>query len=98
MIYLLFYDITNDKIRTKIAKQLIAEGYERLQYSVYTFTQNPKNNRILWSSLKRSLAEEPNAKLYVLGITKKNFKNIQVIGDLNFNIVYLIGNKRSLTF
>lgn len=98
MIYLLFYDITSNSLRTKIAKRLIAEGYERLQFSVYTFIENPQLNLSLWQELQTLLQAEPTAKLYVLSITKNNFRNIKIIGNLEHDIDYLLGEKRSLTF
>lgn len=98
MIYLLFYDITTDSIRTKTAKLLIAEGFERLQFSVYTSLENPTQNTKLWATLKKHLAPEPTAKLYVIAITKNNFKNIKIIGNFDHDIEYLTGDKRSLIF
>ena len=35
MIYLASYDITEDRLRTKLAKRLEAAGLERIQYSVF---------------------------------------------------------------
>ena len=98
MIYLLFYDITTNSIRTKIAKLLIAEGFERLQFSVYTGLDNPKQNTFLWATLMKHLALEPTAKLYVIAMTKNNFRNMKIIGNFEHDIDYLLGDKRSLTF
>jgi CRISPR-associated endonuclease Cas2 len=98
MLYLLFYDITTDSIRNRVAKLLIDEGFERLQFSVYTAIEDPKNNSVLWNKLKHLLASESTAKLYVIAITKNNFRNIKIIGNFDHDIDYLLGDKRSLTF
>ena len=98
MLYLLFYDITTNSIRTKIARLLIAEGFERLQFSVYTALEDPEKNTLLWATLKKHLASEPTAKLYVIAMTKNNFKNMKIIGNFDHDINYLTGDKRSLTF
>ena len=98
MIYLLFYDVTSNSIRTKIAKLLIAEGFERLQLSVYTALYNPEKNQLLWGTIKQLLAPEPNAKLYVIAMTKNNFRNMKIIGNFDQDLDYLLGDKRSLIF
>ena len=98
MIYLLFYDISNNKIRTKIAKLLISEGFERIQFSVYTSLKNPEKNETLWTTLLNLTETENDAKIYVIALTKNNFKNIKIIGNFDFDIDYLTGEKRSLTF
>ena len=51
MIYLVFYDISTDKIRNKIARRLEAEGFERLQLSVFIGLMNPKTKPMLWKQL-----------------------------------------------
>ena len=96
MIYLIFYDITSDRLRTKIAKRFIAEGYERLQYSVYTSIDNPAKNLLLWQELTLILKEETGAKLYVIPTLKNNFRNIKIIGNFEYDLAYLLGEKGSL--
>lgn len=98
MIYLLFYDITDTGIRTRVAKRLIAEGYERLQYSVYTHIEDPMKDLKLCQDLNKMLSKEPHAKLYVITLTKNNFRTMKIIGNFEHDIAYLIGEKRSLTF
>lgn len=98
MMYLIFYDITSDRLRTKIAKRFIAQGYERLQYSVYLALENPAKDPLIWNELKAFLKEEQSAKLYVIPSLKKNFKKIKTIGTFDFDLDYLTGEKRSLMF
>lgn len=98
MLHLIFYDITSDSLRTKIAKRFIAEGYERLQYSVYLALANPAGNQRLWHELLLLLKEEETAKLYIIPILKKNFKKIKTIGIFDVDLDYLTGEKRSLIF
>ncbi len=99
MIYLLFYDISDDRARTKIAKLLIAEGYERIQFSVFTSIFNPFANKLLWESLQRlcaSATDNENDKLCVLNISKLNFKNMKIIGKFEPDMAYLTGEKQTL--
>ncbi len=93
--YLIFYDISETPIRTKIAKLLEREGYERLQYSVFTAPYNPHKTK-LWNKLQDLLKETPDNKIYCLKIGKKNFYNIKIIGNFALDLTYLTGEKRSL--
>ena len=96
MIYLVLYDISNDRIRTKVAKSLIAEGFERIQLSVFLGTVNPKENIKLWNELQKWLSAEPHSKLLLLPLTKNNFRKMLILGDFFPDIDYLTGNKHSL--
>jgi len=96
MIYVLFYDIATDKLRTKIAKLLISMGYERMQYSVFTGLENPVKNTYLWQAIQKILKGEPEAKLYVLPIKKVHFCAMQGIGVGQVDLEYLAGLRRSL--
>lgn len=96
MIYLVLYDISTDSIRTKVAKLLLVEGFERLQFSVFSGLENPYKNSVLWQKLKKIMQPDPKAKLYVINLTKNNVKNMKIIGEFNLDLEYLIGEKRSL--
>jgi CRISPR-associated endonuclease Cas2 len=96
MIYILFYDITSDKLRTKIAKLLISMGYERLQFSVFTGLDNPVINKYLWPAITKILKSEPTARFFVLPIKKDYFCEMQGLGVEYLDLEYLAGNKRSL--
>ena len=93
MIYLIFYDISSDQIRTKVAKRLIAAGYERLQLSVYAGPMNPRQDKLLWRQLQQWVLTEKTAKFYVLRVGAEQFKNIVAIGKIPFDILYLLGEK-----
>ncbi len=96
MIYLLTYDISSNAIRAKAAKRIIAEGYERLQFSVFVGRGNPKANKPLWAGLNKCLETEPTAKLFVVAITENNFRNMLTIGKNNLDVCYLLGNKNTM--
>lgn len=96
MIYLILYDITSDPIRTKVAKRLTKEGYERLQLSVFTGIKHPKKIVGLWQALEVLLKKEPSAKFYVLKTTKNNFKEMEFIGLSDLDVDYLTGTRNSL--
>lgn len=96
MIYLLCYDIATNSIRTKIAKRIIQEGFERIQKSVYLATFNPKNNISLWLFLQQAIADDKEASLFVIALTKNNFRSLKKLGNFALDIDYLLGEKHSL--
>jgi CRISPR-associated protein Cas2 len=93
MIYLIFYDISTDKIRNKIAKRLLAEGFERLQLSVFVGIVNPYLYANLWQQLNYWASADDLGKLYVISCTKKQFRQMKIIGDNPLDLNYLIGEK-----
>ena len=96
MVYLLCYDIPTDSIRTKIAKRLIQEGFERIQKSVYITTSNPENNTALWKMLTTIINKEKEAIIFIIPLTRNNFRSLKKIGTFDLDIDYLLGEKRSL--
>lgn len=94
MLYLVFYDITSDKLRNKVAKILTQEGFERLQLSVFLGLEQIGQEASL--QLRDLLQIEPDAKFYIVPVPKSSIKNIQCIGKMNLDIDYLTGDKDSL--
>lgn len=96
-IYLLSYDISNDKRRNKIAKLLQQFGYERIQLSVFTGLTAPHRNKVLWEKLK-TLADFnnfPENRIICLAISKTAFRNLKIIGNFNADIDYITGLKHT---
>ena len=94
MLYLIFYDITSNSIRNKVAKILIQEGYERLQLSVFLGLENI--SMTVSNQLAEILKPEPEAKFYIIPLPKSSIKNIKYIGKMSLDIDYLTGDKDSL--
>lgn len=95
--YLIFYDISETRLRTKVSKLLKQRGYERIQFSVFTGPFNPEHFG-LWQKIEKLLKNYPTEKVYCLKMSKENFKNMRIIGTFEQDIDYLCGNKSSLTF
>jgi CRISPR-associated endonuclease Cas2 len=96
--YLVFYDISADTARSKIAGLLEQNGFERLQYSVFCGLHHPAGDEKLWQQMKALLtgAEDSSDKIYVLAISKKNFRNMKIAGIFNHDMDYLLGEKLTL--
>lgn len=96
MVYLIFYDISSDRLRNKIARLLESTCYERLQYSVFTGLDNPDKNIYLWSKIHKILSAEHGAKFYVIPVRDEQFCAINGFGIDQLDIDYLAGVKSSL--
>ncbi|MDZ7743481.1 MAG: CRISPR-associated endonuclease Cas2 [Bacteroidota bacterium] len=68
MIYMIMYDISNDALRKKTADRLLAYGYERIQFSIFIGTQNPKQIKGMWRQLKDyAKVNCPGDKMLIIG-------------------------------
>lgn len=95
MLFLIVYDISINSVRTKIARILITEGFERLQLSVFLGLTNPKANTVVWATINKLIQEDAMAKMYILPIPKSSLKNIKQLGIEKLDIAYLLGDKNS---
>jgi len=97
-LYLVFYDIKNDRIRTKTADALEQYGYERIQYSVFLGLENPRSLPALWNKLQTliKIEEFPDDRVYVLRLRKSYFRNMKIIGKLAVDLDYLLGEQHTL--
>jgi len=59
MLFLIIYDITNDRLRTKIANVLKDYGLDRIQYSAFLGSLKQFELNSLITDLKNVLAEIP---------------------------------------
>ena len=96
MLYLIIYDIAKNSVRTKIAKLLIKESYERLQLSVFLGNDDPMKNPFLWKPLNQLIKEDKLAKFYIFPIPKNSIRNLRSIGNMDLDIEYLCGEKETL--
>ena len=92
MTYLLVYDITNDKLRKKIADCLIAQGFERLQFSVFIGNRNLENYKDIWTKLTDWVTQD-NGKMAIVSITEPALRNMIMLGEHPVDIDYLLGKK-----
>ncbi|GAA3657830.1 CRISPR-associated endonuclease Cas2 [Flavivirga jejuensis] len=89
--YLIIYDITENSLRTKVSNLLIQEGYERLQFSVFTGYFNPQKNKV-WQQLTKWMATSDNS-IICIKIRSKNFLSMQILGRFTIDLNDLAGNK-----
>lgn len=74
------YDITNDKLRNKVAKECKKYGLERVQKSV--FLGRLENNRFDEISEKCiDLIDEKTDSVYIFPFCQDDFRRIRVLGQ-----------------
>jgi CRISPR-associated protein Cas2 len=89
MLYLIAYDIEDNKVRTQIAKYLIRKGCMRIQKSLYL----AKSSRVTYNEIHDALRDinamyNNHDSIIVLPVPEEKFKNIKLIGqNIEFEIV-----------
>jgi CRISPR-associated endonuclease Cas2 len=84
MIRQICYDISEDKVRTRLSKFLEAQDFTRLQYSVFVGQIEPSR----WKTLERYLA-----KFHEKYCDAKDRINSHVIERDNFQEMLILGNE-----
>ncbi|MDD7389509.1 MAG: CRISPR-associated endonuclease Cas2 [Lachnospiraceae bacterium] len=80
--YVVSYDITEDKRRNKIAKLL--EGYgRRVQYSVFECRINEKKMKVLYAALADLTRDMQEGSVYIYPICASCEKKRMIIGEEN---------------
>ena len=99
MNYLVSYDISKDSLRTRIGDRLIADGLDRIQKSVYLGVINEEVKTELVKWLKNELTFKGNSKtdsILFIPLTARQVKASVVIGQNNYDLEFLSGEKNSL--
>lgn len=95
-IFLVSYDISDNKKRNRIAKLLEQFGYERIQYSVFTGLTALHRNKELWKKLQRIVGDNiPESRIISFAISKTAFQNMKLIGKFDADITYMLGQKHT---
>lgn len=89
MLYMIMYDIENDKVRTQIAKYLIKKGCMRIQKSVYLSKSNRTTYQDIYETLRDINTMYKNYdSIFVLPLPEEKFNHMKVIGkNIEFELV-----------
>lgn len=79
MAQIVFYDIVEDSPRQKIAKYLLKQGFERVQYSVFIGLLDKPTLDALLVKVKDMMDSETD-KFYVLELSKEKILNMEMLG------------------
>jgi len=80
MICWVMYDISNNKIRSKVAKACEQSGLTRVQFSVYLGTIESNDKDTLEIRVK-DLIDEDNDKVYIFPMSKDELKDTVLLGQ-----------------
>ena len=98
--YLIAYDISDDKWRTKTANKLIYYGFDRVQFSVFMGTVPKKNllHFVHWFQKNvLTLVPQTKASLIVLPLSVGQLDVMQIWGDAGIiDLDMLTGRKHTL--
>lgn len=81
MIYLIMYDIENNKIRTQISKYLIKQGCIRIQKSVFIArSEHPKFQDIYTTLLEVNSYYENQDSILLVPVNTSDIRSMKIIG------------------
>jgi len=82
MLYLVAYDIEEDKIRDKIAQKLIRFGFERIQYSVFVGKLNQSQKDKLTLVIQKLIepSESKSFKYMIMPLAESYVYKTQWLG------------------
>jgi CRISPR-associated protein Cas2 len=79
MLYLISYDISVDRRRTRIAK--ILEGFgQRVQYSVFECDLDANQYQVLWRKLVRTIQPDEGDSLRFYRLCAACVTNVTIVG------------------
>lgn len=98
MLYLVCYDISSDRLRSKLADKLFLMGLERIQYSVFAglLTDAKKNHLIEWVS--KLLKDQEGCQFMFLPLTEWSVVGFESAGTEPPDWAYLKGEKLVMIF
>lgn len=81
MIYLIMYDIENDKIRNAVAKYLISKGCIRIQKSVFIARTSSRLFQEIFKAMKEiQQAYENNDSIILAPINTTDVRSMKIVG------------------
>ena len=98
MATLICYDITNNSLRTRMGKKIIAKGIDRINKSVYL----GDISETALATLERELVamvqkkNDPNDSLIILPVTMQQIHNMRIYGQNGLDKDELTGEKTTL--
>lgn len=98
MTYLIMYDISNDKVRTQIAKYLLKQGCMRIQKSVFMVKSSNKAFQEIYDTLKEVNSYYDNQDSIILvPINASDVRSMKLIGK-NVQIETITDKPNTLFF
>ena len=98
MLYLVCYDITSDKLRTKLADKLFLVGLERIQYSIFLGMLTDAKRESLNEWATKLLKNQEDCKFMMLPLNEWTVAGVESAGTEPLDWAYLKGEKLVMFF
>ena len=97
MVCIVFYDIENNKVRTKVAKKLLEYGLVRLQFSVFAGPYERVTFDELWQNITELIKQKQGEqdKFYYILVSINQFKNLKMYGE-TVDVNYICGTSHTM--
>ena len=88
MIHLICYDIESDKIRKKVADRLLADGLERVQYSVFIgpLPTNLKIKLTDWLKEKMNADDCVHDSILIMQLQVRDAEKMTILGQQDLDL------------
>ena len=98
MPHLICYDISNNSLRTKMGKQIIQHGLDRINKSVYLGTISSSSLTNLENKLQQAMQAKPNPtdSLIVISVSATELQAMRIYGKNDLDKAELTGTKNTL--
>ncbi|SOE24058.1 CRISPR-associated protein, Cas2 family [Spirosomataceae bacterium TFI 002] len=93
MLYLICYDIENDRLRSKVAKTLEKAQLQRIQYSVFLGEVSEKNLKDISIRIEKIRSEASDFNVICIPLHQPVIDTIFEIGDKPIDWAYFKGEK-----
>ena len=100
MPWLICYDIEQDNLRSKVAKRLLYEGLDRLQWSVFAGDMTDHQLTKLKDWLKDVLTKHPSPgnSIIILNLPPSDLEGMTVFGEPKFDFKELTDPPNTIFF
>lgn len=94
--YVAFYDIEIDRVRTRLADKLLGLGLERVQYSVFVGPLTDAQKSKLLTEVEKIIGDLPKSNFLLIPLSPTNIDSAYHYGETPPDWEYLQGKRLTL--
>lgn len=96
MVYLVSYDIEEDRKRKRVADRLLADGLIRVQYSVFIGPLKSHLHEKLLTWLSQLLDKPEKDRLIIMNMRAEDIEKMHILGEVEWEPEMLSGKQHTL--
>ncbi len=97
MLCIVSYDIADARTRKRVADLLLAEGYERLQWSVFIGPAHPVRTMAMWARLEELVMRPGHTdRMFIIPLPAGALGRMRMIGEAGVDLDLLTGRRQVL--